>query len=84
MIIAVFAWAFAVELIVGGTATTVAPYLPYTAAAMMAGITSGGGMPPIPRGVIALPFPAAAAVLAGVAILLAAAAAATTVRRDIT
>jgi hypothetical protein len=50
----------------------------------MAGVTSGGGMPPIPRGVIALPFPAAGAVLAGVAVLLASAAAATTVRRDIT
>jgi len=82
-IIAVFAWGFAVELVVGGTATAVAPYLPYTAAALMAGVTSGGGMPPIARDVIALPFAAAAAVLAGVAVLLAAAAAATTVRRDI-
>ena len=83
-IIAVFAWGFAVELIAGGTATTVAPYLPYTAAAMMAGVASGGGMPPIPRGVIPLPFPAAAGVLAGAAVLLAAVAAVTTVRRDIT
>ena len=83
-IIAVFAWGFAVELVVGGTATAVAPYLPYTAAALMAGVTSGGGMPPIPRGVTALPFPAAGAVLAGVAVLLAAAAAASIVRRDIT
>ena len=84
VIIAVFAWAFAVELIVGGTATKVAPYLPYTAAAMMAGVTSGGGMPPIPRGVIPLAFPGAAGVLAGAAVLLAAVAAATTVNRDIT
>jgi len=84
VIIAVFAWAFAVELIVGGTATAVAPYLPYTAAAMMAGVTSGGGMPPIPRGVIPLAFLGAAGVLAGAAVLLAAVAAATTVRRDIT
>ena len=83
VIIAVFAWAFAVELIVGGTATTMAPYLPYTAAAMMAGITSGGGMPPIPRGVIPLAFPGAAGVLAGAAVLLAAVAAAA-VNRDIT
>jgi hypothetical protein len=83
-IIAVFAWGFAVELVVGGTATALAPYLPYTAAALMAGVTSGGGMPPIPRGVIPLPFPAAGAVLAGVALLLAAMAAATTIRRDIT
>jgi len=83
-VIAVFAWGFAVELVVGGTATAVAPYLPYTAAALMAGVTSGGGMPPIPRGVTALPFPAAGAALAGVAVLLAAAAAAAAVRRDIT
>jgi hypothetical protein len=41
----VFAWGFAVELIVGGTAATVARYLPYTAAAMMAGVATGGGMP---------------------------------------
>ena len=46
--IAVFAWGFAVELVVGGIATAVAPYLPYTAAALMAGVTSGDGMPPIP------------------------------------
>ena len=83
-VIAVFAWGFAVELVVGGTATAVAPYLPYTAAALMAGVTSGGGMPPNPRGVTALPFPAAGAALAGVAVLLAAAAAAAAVRRDIT
>jgi len=36
------------------------------------------------RGVTALPFPAAGAVVAGVAFLLAAAAAASTTRRDIT
>ena len=73
------------ELIVGGTVTTpVAPYLPYTAAAMMAGVTSGGGMPPIPRGVVPLPSPAAAGVWLGAAILLAAVAAVTTIRRDIT
>ena len=51
---------------------------------MMAGVTSGGGMPPIPRGVVPLPFPAAVGVLAGVAVLLSAVAALTTIRRDIT
>ena len=61
-----------------------ASYLPYTAAAMMAGITSGGGMPPIPRGVFPLAFPGAAGVLAGAAVALAAVAAAATVNRDIT
>jgi len=83
-IIAVFAWGFAVELIVGGIATSVAPYLPYTAAALMAGVASGGGMPPIARGVIPLPFPAGVGVLAGAAIALTAVAAATAARRDIT
>jgi len=80
----VFAWGFAVELIVGGIATSVAPYLPYTAAALMAGVASGGGMPPIARGVIPLPFPAGVGVLAGAAIALTAVAAATAARRDIT
>ena len=51
---------------------------------MMAGVTSGGGMPPIPRGVIPLALPGAAGVLAGAGVLLTAVAAATTVRRDIT
>jgi len=51
---------------------------------MMAGVTSGGGMPPIPRGVIPLAFPGAAGVLAGAAVALAAVAAAATVNRDIT
>jgi ABC-2 type transport system permease protein len=83
-IIAVFAWGFAVELVVGGTVTRVASYLPYTAAAMMAGVTSDGGMPPIARGVTPLPFAAAVGVLAGAALLLAAMAATTTIRRDVT
>ena len=59
-------------------------FLPYTAAAMLAGDTNGGGMPQIPRGVTALPYPAAAAVLAAIAVALAAVAALTTVRRDVT
>jgi hypothetical protein len=50
----------------------------------MAGVTRGGGMPPIARGVTPLPLPAAGAVLADVAVLLTAAAAGTTSRRDIT
>jgi hypothetical protein len=51
---------------------------------MMAGDANGGGMPQIPRGVTALPYVAAIAVLAAVAIAAAAAAALTTVRHDIT
>lgn len=83
-IIAVFAWGLVVELIVGSTATAVAPYLPYTEAAMLAGDTNGGGMPQIPRGAVALPFPAALILLAAVAALICLAAALTTVRRDVT
>ena len=62
---------------------SVGPFLPYTAAAMMAGDTNGGGMPQIPRGVAALPYPAAIAVLAAIAAAVAVAAALTTVRRDV-
>ncbi len=83
-IIAVVAWGLVVELVVGATLTAVGRFLPYTAAAMMAGDTNGGGMPQIPRGVAALPYPAAIAVLTIVAVAVAAVAAITTVRRDVT
>ncbi len=83
-IIAVVAWGLVIELVVGATVTAVGPFLPYTAAAMMAGDTNGGGMPQIPRGVAALPYPAAIAVLAAIAAAVAVAAALTTVRRDVT
>ena len=83
-IIAVVAWGLVVELVAGATVTAVGRFLPYTAAAMMAGDTNGGGMPQIPRGVTALPYPAAIAVLTAIAISVAAIAALTTVRRDIT
>ena len=83
-IVAVVAWGLVIELVVGATVTALGRFLPYTAAAMLAGDTSGGGMPQIPRGVIALPYPAAIAVLAAVAVALAAVAALTTVGRDVT
>jgi ABC-2 type transport system permease protein len=83
-IIAVVAWGLVVELAVGATIPAVGRFLPYTAAAMMAGDTNGGGMPQIPRGVTALPYPAAIAVLAAIAVAVAAAAALTTDRHDIT
>jgi hypothetical protein len=83
-IIAVVAWGLVIELVVGATVTTVGRFLPYTAAAMLAGDTNGGGMPQIPRGVTALPYPAAIAVLAASAVAVAVAAALTTVRRDVT
>jgi ABC-type transport system involved in multi-copper enzyme maturation permease subunit len=83
-VIAVVAWGLVVELVVGATVTAAGRFLPYTAAALMAGDTNGGGMPQIPRGVTALPYPAAAAVLAVIAVAVAVAAALTTVRRDVT
>lgn len=83
-IIAVVSWGLVIELVAGATVTTLGRFLPYTAAAMMAGDTNGGGMPQIPRGVTALPYPAAIAVLTATAAAIAAAAALTTVRRDIT
>jgi len=75
-IVAVFAWGFVVEQIVGGLYNVVQPYLPYTAALTLAGGQLAGG-------VAALPFAAAVALVAGVAVALAVAAARTTMRRDI-
>jgi ABC-2 type transport system permease protein len=83
-VIAMVAWGLVVELVVGATVATAGRFLPYTAAAMMAGDTSGGGMPQIPRGVTALSYPAAIAVLTAIAISVATVAALTTVRRDVT
>jgi hypothetical protein len=83
-IIAVVARGLVIELVVGATLTAVGPFLPYTAAAMLAGDTNGGGMPQIPHGVTALPYPAAVAVLAAIAAALCAAAALTVTKRDVT
>jgi ABC-2 type transport system permease protein len=83
-VIAVVAWGLVVELVVGATVPAAGRFLPYTAAAMLAGDTNGGGMPQIPRGVTALPYPAAIGVLAAIAVTVAVIAAFTTVRRDIT
>jgi ABC-type transport system involved in multi-copper enzyme maturation permease subunit len=83
-VIAVVAWGLVVELVAGATLPAAGRFLPYTAAAMMAGDTNGGGMPQIPRGVTALPYPAAIAVLAAIAVAIAVTATLTTVRRDVT
>jgi hypothetical protein len=72
----VFAWGFVIEQLIGGLFDSAQPYLPYTAAATMAGATLGGGIDP-------LPLAAAAALVAGVAALLSAVAARTTVQHDI-
>lgn len=83
----VFAWALILEPVAGGFFPSVRPYLPYTAATTLGGanLTSAffgaGRLAPGPG---ALPFAAAAALVAGVAITLAAIAARTTVPADIT
>ncbi len=84
-IIAVVVWGLVAELVSRAPGVTaVGRFLPYTAAAMLAGDTNGGGMPQIPRGVAALPYPAAIAFLTAIAVALAAVAALTTVSRDVT
>ena len=86
-VIGVFVWAVILEPVVGGFFTSIRPYLPYTAATTLGGakLTSAffgaGTTAPGPG---ALPFAAAAALVAGVAIALAAISAAVTVPRDIT
>ena len=83
-IIAVVAWGLVVELVVGATVTAAGRFLPYTAAAMMAGDTNGGGMPQIPRGVTALPYPVAIGILVAIVLAVATVAVLTTVPRDVT
>ena len=82
-IIAVVAWGLVIELVVGSTVTgRTLPALHHSGHAGRG--HNGGGMPQIPRGVTALPYPAAIAVLAAIAAAAAAAAAFTSVRHDIT
>jgi ABC-2 type transport system permease protein len=82
-IIAVFAWCFGIEQILGGLSRQIAPYLPFTAAASMAG-AANGAMPPMPSGMTPLPLAAAAGLLTALTVLIATVAARTTLRRDIT
>jgi ABC-2 type transport system permease protein len=86
-VIGVFAWAIILESLLGGLFTAVRPYLPYTAATTLAGTSLGGagfGPAHAVSGGTPLPFAAATALLAGLAIVLGGLAARTTVRRDIT
>jgi ABC-2 type transport system permease protein len=75
--IAVLAWGFVIERVVGGVFTSVAPYLPYTAATSIAGTPIGGGA-------TALPFLAAAALVGAIAACASAVAGRTTALADIT
>jgi ABC-2 type transport system permease protein len=75
-ITAVFVWGFVVEQTIEGASATAQHYLPYTAAASLAGTNLGSGTP--------LPFVAAAALVAAVAALISLTAARTLLNADIT
>jgi hypothetical protein len=76
-IIATFVWGFVIEQAVGGIYNSAQRYLPYTAAASMAGVKLGDAATP-------LPFAAATALLAVVAVLTALIAIRTSLNADIT
>jgi ABC-2 type transport system permease protein len=86
-VVGIFVWAIVIESVIGGLFTAVRPYLPYTAATTLAGTSLGNaafGPAHGLKGSGPLPFLAAAALLAAVALAVALVAARTTVRRDIT
>lgn len=86
-VIGAFVWSIVLESLVGGLFPGSRPYLPYTAAAALAGTPLGSGSFGPGRGAAAdgpLPFAAAVALLAAIVIVVGLFAARTTVRRDIT
>jgi ABC-2 type transport system permease protein len=86
-VIGVFVWSIILESLIGGLFTAIRPYLPYTAGTTLAGTPLGAAGFGPSRAVSAgapLPFAAATALLAALAVVLACVAARTTVRRDIT
>ena len=86
-VISVFAWTIVIESLLGGLFTSIRPYLPYSAASTLSGSTLGGSAFGPAHGLSGgtpLPFAAAAALLAGLALVFCAVAARTTVRRDVT
>ncbi|HUA30024.1 MAG TPA: ABC transporter permease [Streptosporangiaceae bacterium] len=87
-VIGVFVWAIVIESIVGGLFNAVQPYLPYTAATTLAGTALGraafGPANGASTTATPLPFAAATALLAALAIAVSVLAARTTVRRDVT
>jgi hypothetical protein len=86
-VIGVFVWAVVIESIVGGLVNSAQPYLPYTAATTLAGSVLGGAAFGPAHGAVSsaapLPFAAATALLAALAILISTIAARTTVGRDV-
>jgi ABC-type transport system involved in multi-copper enzyme maturation permease subunit len=87
VIIGVFLWTIVIESIAGSLVNSVQPYLPYTAATTLGGTQLGGAAFGPAHGASTsaspLPFAAATALLAGLAIVLSLVAARTTVPRDV-
>jgi ABC-2 type transport system permease protein len=86
-VIGVLLWCMVIETILGGSFSAIRPYLPYTAATTLGGAKLGAGAFGPGYSVSsqqALPFLAAAALVAAVAAALSVIASRTTVRRDVT
>jgi ABC-2 type transport system permease protein len=87
VVIGILVWSIVIESILGSLFRPVQPYLPYTAATTLGGSPLGGAAFGPAHGAATsatpLPFAAAAALLAAIAVVLALIAARTTVRRDI-
>jgi ABC-2 type transport system permease protein len=87
-VIGVFVWAIVIESLLGSLFNAVQPYLPYTAATTLAGTALGRGAFGPANGAATtaspLPFAAATALLAALAIAVSVLAARTTVARDVT
>ncbi len=86
-VLGVFVWAVVIESVIGSMFNSIQPYLPYTAATTLAGSVLGGAAFGPAHGASSsaspLPFAAATALLAAIAIVISAIAARTTVVRDI-
>lgn len=87
-VIGVFVWSIIIESLIGGLFTAARPYLPYTAATALAGTPLGsasfGPARDVTSTVAPLPFAAATALLAAIALAGALTATRTTLPRDIT
>jgi ABC-2 type transport system permease protein len=86
-VIGVFVWCMVIESILGGSVSAVRPYLPYTAATTLGGAKLGAaafGPAYSVSSQAALPFMAAAVLLAATAAAISIVAERTTVRNDIT
>ena len=86
-VVGIFVWTIIIESLIGGLFNAVRPYLPYTAATTLAGTALGSGSFGPGRGVSGsapLPFAAATALLAVLALAGGLVAARTTVGRDVT